>query len=67
MKVTFNVDSGANIHSCKSVTWDLSTEKGRKSFGFTANEWLSLSEDEKDEVVREWADQIAEVYWEEEN
>lgn len=35
MKVTFNIDSGANVYSCKSVTFDLNTEKGQKQLGFT--------------------------------
>ncbi len=66
MKVSFNVDSCANIHSCKTETWDLSKEKDLKSFGFTEEEWLALSEEEKNEEVRKWADERMEMYFEEE-
>jgi len=66
MKVTFNLDSCANIHSCKSVTFDLNTEKGQKSLGYTKEEWLALTEDEKEEEVNEWAANHVEIYYEEE-
>lgn len=65
MKVTFNVDNGANIHSCRSKTWDLSDERDVKSFGFTKEEWLSLSVDEKHEEVNRWAQNHLELYFEE--
>ena len=67
MKVTFNLDSGANIHSCKSQSWNLLLEKDAKSFGFTKDEWRSLDDSEKDEVVHEWAMNYVEIYYEEEN
>jgi hypothetical protein len=53
MKVTFNLDSGVNIHSCKSHSWDLNTEKGQKAFGYTKEEWISFSDDEKYQVCKE--------------
>lgn len=65
MKVTVNIDSGANIGSCKSQVWDLSTEKGVSSFGYTKEEWLSMSADEKWEVCNEWAQNHLEIYFEE--
>lgn len=66
MKVTFNLDNGANIHSCRSVTFDLETEKGQKELGYTKEEWTDLSDDEKQEEVQNWADNYLEIYYEEE-
>ncbi len=65
MKVTFNFDNGANIHSCRSETWDLSKEKDISRFGYTREEWIALSDKEKDEACHEWANNYAEIYWEE--
>ena len=65
MKVTFNVDNGANIYSCKSSTFDLNKKSDAKAFGFTKEEWLGLSDSEKDEACHEWANQHLEIYWEE--
>ena len=65
MKVTFYVDSRANIKSCRSVTWNLDDPKDVRSFGYTKEEWLSLSEDEKDEIIQEWANETIDLYYEE--
>lgn len=66
MKVTFNLDSGANINSCRSITFDLSKNSDQKAFGYTEEEWKALTEDEKYEVCEEWAEQRVEIYFEEE-
>lgn len=66
MRVTFNIDNGANIHSCLSYTWDLSKEKDVKAFGFTEEEWMNLTEIEKYEEVERWAANHVEMYFEEE-
>lgn len=65
MKVTFNVDSRANIHSCKSHTFDLNTERGQSQFGYTKEEWLNFTDDEKQKIVEEWAMGHIEYYYEE--
>lgn len=65
MKVTFHLDNGANIHSCRSQTFDLSTDKGERQLGYTKEEWLAKTFDEKQEVLKEWAGHI-EFYLEEE-
>lgn len=49
MKLKIWCDSGANIHSCRTVK--MSTE----DLGFTNEEWASLSDDEKTEVVKDVA------------
>jgi hypothetical protein len=65
MKVTFNLDNGANIHSCKSVTFNLNTEKGQKSLGYTKEEWVRFTDVEKNEICHEWANNHIEIYYEE--
>lgn len=66
MKVTFHLDNGANVHSCRSQTFDLSTDKGERQLGYTKEEWLEKTFDEKYEVLKEWADSYIEFYFEEE-
>ena len=61
MKVKFVCDSGANIHSARTevvVTED---------YGYTDEEWLELSEEQKQEIVEEWANERLQVYFDEEN
>lgn len=65
MKVIFNLDSGASITSCKSITFDLNTEKGRVSLGFTEEEWMSLKDEEKQKECEKWAYNNVEIYYEE--
>jgi len=63
MKVRFNCDNGANIHSNRESEWldpveDLGLEEG---------EWDDLSDDNKWEFAREWADNFIEINYEELN
>lgn len=66
MKITFNLDSGANIHSCKTVSFDLSKEKDEKRLGYTLEEWSELTQEEKDDACNEWAQDHVQIYWTEE-
>lgn len=59
MKVKFFCDSGANIRSCRSDTLDTVAD-----LGLEPGEWKSLSEDAKYEIVREWAEDHLEIFWE---
>lgn len=65
MKVTLYVDSGANIHSRKEMTFDLDTESGRTKFGYSKEEWISFTDDEKYKVAKEWADNYLDIGYEE--
>lgn len=58
MKVIFNCNSGANIHSCRSETLD--TEK---DLSLDEVEWESMSEDDKYQMVQDWANERLEIYW----
>ena len=49
MKIKVWLDSGANIHSCRTTTFDTS------EFGLTDEEWRELSEDEKEAMAKEVA------------
>ena len=60
MTVKFYCDSGANIHSCRSETFDTV-----KDLGLEDGEWESLSEDDKHEMARDWANDRLEIYYEE--
>ena len=66
MVVKFNVDSGANIHSCRTRTFNLNNPKDVQSFGYTKEEWMELDESDKLQVCDEWAAQAIEIYYEEE-
>jgi hypothetical protein len=59
MKVRFNCNSGANIHSKRSEVLDL-----EKDLGITPEEWEAMDEDGKFEEVKMWADQRLEIFWE---
>jgi hypothetical protein len=50
MKVTFCCDNGANIHSKRKEKFD--TEK---DLGFTDEEWNEMTDEEKYEIVKDWA------------
>ena len=65
MIVKFFVNSGASIHSTKEVEYDLDTEKGVRRFGYSKEEWLNFSHDEKDEILKDWVDQTIEFGYEE--
>ena len=61
MKVKFVCDSGANIHSARTEVVDT------EDYGYTDGEWLELSEEQKQEIVEEWANERLQVYFDEEN
>jgi len=61
VKITFNVNSCANIHSNRAKTWDLSNLKEMEAFGFSEEEWKELSEEEKDEILKEWMWSVIEL------
>ena len=61
MKVKFVCDSGANIHSARTEVVDT------EDYGYTDEEWLELSEEQKQEIVEEWAYERLQVYFDEEN
>ena len=61
MKVKFVCDSGANIHSARTEVIDT------EDYGYTDEEWLELSEEQKQEIVEEWACERLQVYFDEEN
>lgn len=48
-RIRFYCDNGANIESCRS------DEFTPKELGLTDQEWQELTEDEKYEMVRDWA------------
>ena len=61
MKVKLNVNSGANIHSNNSSGW----LDPVKDLGLDEGEWETLSDEDKWEFAREWADNYIEIYYEE--
>ena len=61
MKVKFVCDSGANIHSARTEVVDT------EDYGYTDEEWLELSEEQKQEIVEKWANERLQVYFDEEN
>ena len=61
MKVKFVCDSGANIHSARTEVVDT------EDYGYTDEDWLELSEEQKQEIVEEWANERLQVYFDEEN
>jgi hypothetical protein len=62
VKVKFNCDSGANIHSNNDSGW-LDTEK---DLGMEAGEWEDMSDDDKWKEAELWAQERLEIYYEEE-
>jgi len=60
MKVKFYCDSGANIHNKREETLDLSND-----LGYTDEEWMALSDEEKEEEVELWASQKLDIGYEE--
>ncbi len=66
MKVKFVCDSGANIHSARTEVVDTEVVD-TEDYGYTDEEWLELSEEQKQEIVEEWANERLQVYFDEEN
>lgn len=62
MKISFNCNSGANIHSKRTEVFDL-----EKDLNITEEEWNSWSEEDKQKTVEDWAWERLEIYWEELN
>lgn len=62
MKVKFICDSGANIHSARKETVDTVSD-----LGLEEGEWEKLTEEEKFSMVKEWADERLEIYWDDES
>ncbi len=59
--VRFCCDSGANIHSCrKSRMLDTVND-----LGLADGEWETLSEDGKQALAEEWANNYLSIYYEE--
>lgn len=59
MKVRFCLDSTANIHSCREQIINLD------DYCISEKEWKEMTEDERFEIVEEWANNYLEIYWEE--
>lgn len=57
-KVKFCCDSGANIHSERYDIFDTVSD-----LGLGEGEWEAMSDDEKQEVVNEWAWERLDIYW----
>ena len=60
MKVKFNCDSGANIQSCRSGILDTI-----KDLNLEEGEWETMSEEERFEMVKFWADDKLEIWYDE--
>lgn len=58
MKVKFCCDSGANIHSERSEVLDTVTDLGLKE-----GEWEAMNDEQRQEIVSEWAWDRLEMYW----
>lgn len=50
MKIKVWCDNGANIHSKRSTVIDI-----MKVFGFDNDEWAALTDDERDDILRDIA------------
>lgn len=59
MKITLCCNSGANIHSLRSETFEV------EDLGYSPLEWVALSEEEKQEVAEQWANERLEIYFKE--
>lgn len=60
MKIKVMCDSGANIHSCRTEIIDV-----EKDWGITDEDWNSFTDEEKFNLVKEWAEQRLSIDWEE--
>ena len=59
MKIKLYCDNNANIYSKREEEFDV------EDLGYSEDEWLALSEDEKQKVANEWADEFLEIGFEE--
>jgi hypothetical protein len=59
MKVRFYCDSGANIHSCRDEIVDLN------SWNISDEEWKNMSDDEKEQLAVDWANESLEIGYQE--
>lgn len=60
MKIKVWCNNGANIHSKRQETIDL-----EDNWNISGEEWNEMSDDEKDELVQEWAMERFEYGWDE--
>jgi hypothetical protein len=58
MKVRFVCDSGANIKSERSEILDTVQD-----LGLDEGEWEGMDDDQKQNMVNQWANDRLEVYW----
>lgn len=49
MKIVFFCDSGANCQSCREEVFDV------EELDYTETEWRAMTDEERYEVAREWA------------
>lgn len=56
--VIFKCNSGANIHSCRTA--EINTVK---DLGLDEGEWEVMTEENREEVVTEWAWERLEIYY----
>ena len=61
MKLTFCCDSGANAFSCREAEIDT-----HRDLGLEDGEWETMTDDEKQALVEEWAHDRLEIFWREE-
>ena len=61
MKVKFCCDSGANIHSCREEIIDVT-----ECYDLSEEEWKSMSDEDKFEILNEWAHEKLDIYYVEE-
>lgn len=59
MKIRVYCDSGANIHSRRSEVIDL-----EKDWNMSDEDWNEMTDDEKQNIVDEWAYERLEIGWE---
>ena len=60
MKIKLFCDSGANIHSCREVTFDTVEDLGMEE-----GEWEAMTDDEKYEEAEIWANDRLSIGYEE--
>ena len=58
--VEFNCNSGANIHSCRTEKVDTVEQ-----LGLDEGEWEGMDEEDRYEIVKEWAWGRLEIYYNE--
>jgi len=60
MKIKFVCDNHANIHSAREEIFDV-----KKHLNISPAKWRKMSDEEKQEMVNEWAYDYLSIYWEE--